>query len=108
MPLPALAVAGLAAGAAGGGFMAFGRKKKSGGGGSYDPSMYYDRGGGNKVDPHAVRQVYLDVLGREPNQREVVQFQKYVESGDLGYQDIAEIVGGLPEAQNQMLQTQTT
>jgi len=108
MPLPAIALAGLAAGGAGYGISRLMGKKKGGGGTSYDPSRYYDRGAGNTFDANQIKEIYIQTLGREPNQREIDQFRVYVQNGDLGYQDIAEIVGGLPEAQNNMLREQTT
>lgn len=79
-----------------------------GGGGSIDPSIFRDSGAGNKFEADKVSSIYQAVLGRAPNQDEIEQFKTFVEKGDLGYQDIAEIIGGLPEAQQNLLQSQTT
>lgn len=108
MPLPAIALAALAAGGTGYGLSQMMRRRGGSGGGSIDLSQFRDRGADRKFNPSAVREIYRQALGREPNQNEVIQFQKYYQAGDLEYQDIAEIVGGLPEAQGNMLRSQTT
>lgn len=95
-------------GALAGGALGFGLGKKRRGPAAIDYTQFYDRGAGIKFDPNAVRGIYQQVLGRDPSQNEIAQFQKYIEMGDLGYQDVAEIIGGGPEAQSRMLEDQTT
>ena len=73
-----------------------------------DPRDFMDVGARNKFDPYAIEQVYGQALGRAPTKFELTQFQKFIENGDLGYQDVFDILRGMPESQSRILQEQTT
>jgi len=108
MPIPAIGLAALAAGGTGFGLSRLLGRGGSGGGTHFDPASWYDKGEGKTFEPDRIRFIYQQALGREPNNNEIEQFKKYLEAGDLQYQDVAEIVSGLPEAQKSRLNAYTT
>jgi hypothetical protein len=57
----------------------------------------------NGVDSSRINQEFQSALGRPATQDEIDHFSKYVKSGDISYDEIGQVVQGLPEAQSARL-----
>lgn len=55
------------------------------------------------VDQQQIVEAFTRTLGRPPRQDELAHFSQFVKTGDLDYNDIGQILGSLPEAQEAQL-----
>lgn len=76
------------------------------GGGASVP-IPYDRGAGKTVDPAMLSQAFNQALGRNPEPDELEFFSQFIKNGDLGYEEIGQILSGGPEAGEQRLEDYT-